>query len=154
MSGFLMILWQLPQFLLGLLLIRVLGAKEQEAWEHEGKRIRWWMFKRQGFPNRVLAAFSLAHIILVPDRGDSRRLRFTIPHEHGHSIQSRKYGLLYLLIVGLPSAVRHLWISARHNGRTAEEVTRWYYSGWPELQADRLGKVPARWGVADGFGLD
>lgn len=60
-------------------------------------------------------------------------------HEWGHSLQSRRYGLLYLPLVGVPSVLRvgyaiahkHLF-NRRWNG---------YYSGWPERQADLLGKV-------------
>ncbi|MCB9759938.1 MAG: hypothetical protein H6739_08910 [Alphaproteobacteria bacterium] len=60
-------------------------------------------------------------------------------HEMGHAAQSRRFGPLYLLVVGLPSVLRaswlvaHLWLTGR----------KWphYYRGWPENDADRLGGV-------------
>jgi hypothetical protein len=60
-------------------------------------------------------------------------------HEWGHSVQSRTFGPLYLLIVGVPSALRVFYAAMYRffKGR------RWggYYDGWPENAADRLGGV-------------
>ena len=60
-------------------------------------------------------------------------------HEYGHSIQSRIFGPLYLLIIGLPSVFRVLY--ARRYFKKYK--TRWpgYYAGFPENWADRLGNV-------------
>lgn len=62
-----------------------------------------------------------------------------VDHEWGHSVQSRRWGPLYLPVVGVPSVLRVGYAIAyrRVRGR------RWprYYDGWPERQADRLGGV-------------
>jgi hypothetical protein len=62
-----------------------------------------------------------------------------VNHEYGHSVQSRWLGPLYLPLVGVPSTMRVLYAIAYRTitGR------RWggYYNGWPERQADRLGRV-------------
>lgn len=60
-------------------------------------------------------------------------------HEFGHSIQSRILGPLYLVIVGLPSAMRHFY-SIWHIRKTG---TNWnaYYAGFPEKWADKLGGI-------------
>jgi hypothetical protein len=60
-------------------------------------------------------------------------------HEFGHSVQSRVLGPLYLVIVGLPSAMRHIY-SIWYIRKTG---TNWnaYYDGFPENQADKLGGV-------------
>jgi hypothetical protein len=60
-------------------------------------------------------------------------------HEWGHSMQSRMFGPLYLLIVGVPSAFRVFYAA----GFRIVTGRRWsgYYDGWPENAADRLGKV-------------
>lgn len=60
-------------------------------------------------------------------------------HELGHAVQSRRYGPLYLPLVGVPSVMRVVYaVAYKHtHGR------RWggYYDGWPEKQADELGGV-------------
>ena len=69
-------------------------------------------------------------------------------HEYGHTFQSRWFGPLYLLLVGVPSLGRGIYrvLYRELTGR------RWrgYFDGWPEAQADRLGgvdreKVKATW---------
>ena len=63
-------------------------------------------------------------------------------HEYGHSVQSRWFGPLYLLVVGLPSVSR-VFYSVYFHRRTGRSWNG-YYSGWPEDHADRLGGVPPR----------
>jgi hypothetical protein len=60
-------------------------------------------------------------------------------HEYGHALQSRRYGPLYLALVGVPSVLRAAYAVA-HRARTGR---RWasYYDAWPEAQADALGGV-------------
>ena len=52
-------------------------------------------------------------------------------HEQGHRIQSRYFGPFYLFIVGLPSVSRNIW------QRIFKKSTAWYYSGWPEYDANK-----------------
>ena len=72
--------------------------------------------------------------------GDYRFIRhnsgdLTYRHENGHSYQSRIFGPLYLIVVGLPSVIRNLiW-------RTPYGKTHDYYSGWPENDADRRAGI-------------
>lgn len=65
-------------------------------------------------------------------------------HEYGHSLQSAMLGPAYLLIVGLPSALRALYSRRcyRRHGRGWER----YFHGFPEYWADRLGKVDSATG--------
>lgn len=62
-----------------------------------------------------------------------------VDHEYGHSIQSRRFGPLYLPLVGVPSVMRVGYAVAYRTVRGR----RWahYYDGWPERQADELGGV-------------
>ncbi len=60
-------------------------------------------------------------------------------HEYGHSVQSRRFGPLYLLAVGLPSVSRVLYAAAYF--RLTGETWQHYYDAWPENDADRLGGV-------------
>ncbi len=60
-------------------------------------------------------------------------------HEFGHSLQSRRFGPLYLLVVGVPSVGRVIY-SAMYYRWTGTSWTH-YYDAWPEDDADRLGGV-------------
>jgi hypothetical protein len=139
----LLYLWQLPQHLLGLLLIRLLGAKRIGFQSLQGGKVIWfWQFERKGRLSRFISGGSFGNYILLPPRGD---MALTVPHEYGHSIQSLYWGPLYLLTVGIVSAVfNNLWDRIFHKKWTAEKRIKWYYSRWPEKQADKLGGVE-RW---------
>lgn len=66
----------------------------------------------------------------------------TFLHEHGHRIQSRILGPFYLLIVGIPSALRNLY--SRYlfrKGVPVSLIKRWYYSQFPENWADKLMNI-------------
>lgn len=65
----------------------------------------------------------------------------TIKHEKGHQKQSLRLGWLYLLVVGLPSITRNIWDRLFHNNWSYKKRINWYYSHFPELQADRFGGV-------------
>jgi|ERR1051326_6652195 hypothetical protein len=60
-------------------------------------------------------------------------------HEYGHTFQSRWFGPLYLLLVGVPSVARVFY--SRLYRRFTGEYWMGYFDGWPEKQADRLGGV-------------
>lgn len=117
-------IWQLPQHVLGLLLIIVSRAK----------KVNGYYTVRKLFNSAV----SLGdYIIFQADciATDS------VQHEKGHQVQSRMYGWLYLLIVGLPSIARNIWDRLVHKNWTTTQRAAWYYSGFPENQADKLGGV-------------
>lgn len=56
-------------------------------------------------------------------------------HEQGHYAQFKKFWLLYYIIVGIPSIFR--WVMCYFKFRDS----KWYYSGWPENDADKRGGV-------------
>lgn len=131
------ILWELPQTLLGLVyfaLYRALGTTV--AVERKDGRL---LVELQG-DGAVSLGFFVFH---------SKRDNAFVPvglenrdHEWGHALQSRRFGPLYLLIVGVPSVMRVVFaiVYRRIHGQ------RWdhYYDGWPENQADRWGGVDRR----------
>ena len=134
----LMWVWQLPQHLLALALIRLLKAEKKE-WRHNGNAIAYWEFIPQGRFGKFISGVSLGKYIILKPRSDYAQ---TVPHEHGHSIQSRAWGPLYLLAVGVPSAVfNNLWDRLFHKGWAMAQRHKWYYSRYPEKQADVLGGV-------------
>lgn len=106
-------LWQLPQNLLGLLVILVTRAKKK-GMAYQTMRYRFGV--------------SLGNYIIFGGYYSSRDLK----HEQGHQKQSLYLGPLYLLVIGLPSAIgnllhRILWFN-------------YYKQPW-EAWADKLGGV-------------
>lgn len=88
--------------------------------------------------NLKVAGVSLGEFILIDSRYSPALMNSRIVrHEYGHTIQSRMLGPLYLLAVGIPSALRGVLIS--RYGRA------WggpgYEDGYPESWANKLGKV-------------
>ena len=131
-------LWQLPQHVLALLVWAALAAA--------GRVLR--VEKTDEAPGNVFVTtrtprwgISLGRYVFLDAAYDTQTRR----HERGHSWQSLFLGPLYLLAVGLPSAVgNNLWDRMFHKNWTAERRIDWYYSRYPEAGADRLGGVE-RW---------
>ena len=116
-TAFLLYLWQLPQNLLGVILVACYGASGGE--DYRGARLHC--------SASIPGCISLGrHIILNYRRMNECAL---LDHEWGHTRQSLRLGWLYLPLIGLPSL---LWAS-RPRGN--------YYAFWTERWADRLGGV-------------
>ena len=118
-------LWQLPQNILGLLVIVITRAKKTE----DGIWLCGYLFD---------SAISLGDYIIFQKYHTTD---IAIKHEKGHQKQSRMYGWFYLLIVGLPSISRNIWDRIMHRNWTTSRRVTWYYDGFPESQADKLGGV-------------
>lgn len=125
--------WQLPQNLLGLLLIAFYRPERVHVMEN-GNRIC--------FANRMRGGISLGKYSLVntshyrKDINESLK-RDTVRHEAiGHARQSLYLGWLYLIVIGLPSIV---W--AMLYGRVIEPTKNGYYQFWTERRADKLAGV-------------
>ena len=123
-------IWQLPQHLLGLLMIALLKA-ERKIYPY-GKAVYTYS------EGSAISGAALGKYILLPKGGVNFN---NVMHEYGHSRQSLRWGPLYLLAVGLPSLCGNLWDRLFHKGWDWEKRHKWYYSRWPEKQADRLGGV-------------
>lgn len=121
MKRALLLLWQLPQLLLGLLVAIVVRARLDATGV-------WWTHARIG------VSFGPIVIIWHGVRG-TQQANQTVSHERGHSRQSEILGLLYLVVVGIPSLTFNLLTRA---GAVSPET---YYARWPENWADRLGNV-------------
>lgn len=112
-------IWQFPQHLLALLIIKITKATYKE--DYEGAKIY----------NAPITGISLGQYIIVNEFTSEN----TIKHEYGHTIQSYYLGPLYLIIVGLPSITMNIL------SRIRVLDSRKYYDRWPESWADKLGKV-------------
>lgn len=122
----LLFLWQLPQNILGLLLL-CFGAVKH-SWN--------------GFNFYTLPLFEsgvcLGQFIFLDMRYLIKPyyvLERTLKHEYGHKKQSLYLGCFYLFVVGIPSIVRNVYY------RLSKKETKLYYRGFPEDWADRLGGV-------------
>jgi hypothetical protein len=113
-------IWQMPQILLGKILIKYYKAsyivKYKEVFIYKSDKIN--------------GGISLGNIIITNSLRDRR-----IKHEYGHSIQSQYLGWVYLLVIGLPSII----MAQKYiNGKVSIKK---YYSFYTEKWADKLGGV-------------
>ena len=115
MKGFniLLYIWQLPQNLLGMLLLLYFkGVK------HSYNGITYY------HSNNLFGGISIGEYIIVNNHYQS-----TIKHEYGHVIQSRYLGFLYLLVIGLPSLIHAGFCKCKNHN---------YYDFYTEKWADAL----------------
>ena len=125
--------WQFPQNLVGFLMSR----RPESIEEYKGIKVYYTH-------NTLGCGVSLGDYIIM----DADHLKLppkdkeqTIKHEYGHHRQSLYLGWLYLLVVGLWSAIRnryHVWF---HKDWESAKATAWYYGSFPENWADKLGEV-------------
>lgn len=64
--------------------------------------------------------------------------RRLLVHEYGHTVQSLILGPLYLLVIGLPSA---LWAASPGLARRRRRDRRSYFSFYTERWANKLGEM-------------
>ena len=130
MKNIILWLWQLPQHLLGLLIVKITGAVK---------------FNNQLLPVEADTYLTEKHqmgislgryIIIGKEYSDT-----TEKHERGHSRQSLYLGPLYLIVVGIPSATRNIWQRLFHKKWDIQKRINWYYGSYPEKWADKLGGV-------------
>ena len=115
-------LWQLPQNLIGLLLVLIF--QPEESYDMDGCRLY--------YATRMRGGISLGRYVIVRSwmkdyTGNTER------HELGHAKQSRMLGWFYLFVIGIPSI---LWAAWWNEGRNRD-----YYSFYTERWADHLGGV-------------
>lgn len=130
--------WQLPQNLLGLLLLTYQKARKQDM---------SISFERNRCFIKGSLGISLGFFIFwFPRLRTKEPSGYTCnkEHEFGHSLQSMIFGPLYLLVIGIPSASRALY-ARYHLAKTGEWWSR-YYTGFPERWADSLGQVNSEMG--------
>lgn len=108
-------IWQLPQHLLALIMIKVLKAE---------KKGKYYIYSSSS----KISPFTLGQYIFIKKVTSEK----SIKHEEGHSVQSKYLGPLYLIVVGLPSLIGNI-------------VDRYfdidYYNLLWEKSADKLGGV-------------
>ena len=121
-------IWELPQNLLGYIVMKV--CKATHYTNYKDATVYTWTLS---------GAMSLGSYIFVPYRlapPSNPHVQKTIKHEYGHSIQSKYLGWLYLIVIGLPSLI---WAQCFQKYRDENGVS--YYDFYTEKWADKLGGV-------------
>lgn len=112
----LLYIWQLPQNLLGLLLIHLF---------HCTKNLDYWVTSSKKMTGISLGRYVIVRKNMVRD--------IVVKHESGHQRQSLMLGPLYLILIGLPSIIGNIVHRMVGGG--------WYYKQPWERWADYLGGV-------------
>ena len=95
----LLFLWQLPQNIVALVMMPFLGKLRLISY-------RRFCFAFEG--SKMMGGISLGSFAFLSPR--SARSPESVAHEQlGHTVDSKIYGPLYLLVIGLPS-VLHAWL--------------------------------------------
>lgn len=119
-------LWQLPQNLLGLLII--LCCKNKKMY---GYWVVYW---------KAYFGVCLGQYIIFSD--DTYYVTSTkLKHERGHQKQSLYLGWLYLIVIGLPSITGNIINRCFHKKWSLEKKLYWYYNQPWEKWADELSNI-------------
>lgn len=143
----LLFIWELPQNIIGAILLLV--VRIFKLYRKETIYSPWIVYEKDRlFIECKDFGISLGFFIFWRDSTQCAN------HEYGHSIQSNWWGWFYLITVGLISFARatYVWfryklaenLSYSEGYHLTRELTKWYYTGYPEKQADKLGGVN-RW---------
>lgn len=81
---------------------------------------------------------SLGMFIFINGKKDEEWIRSTRVHEYGHTIQNLILGPLYLLVIGLPSAI---WCNGKKYIKLRKEKGVSYFDFYPEKWANHLGAL-------------
>lgn len=120
-------IWQAPQHIIGLILLAVY----RPFWMAENGRYRFYE------ADAMRGGISLGEIIIVQNRAS----KTMCDHEYGHTIQSRRLGPLYLLVIGLPSITwAGIYLLICRLARPGTRLPDYHKAPW-EAWADRLGGV-------------
>ena len=124
----LLAVWQLPQILLGLIMLAIFRNKT--TYTNPYNHITVWNINcHYAFGN---ACFSTGPFIVTCNGYvDDEILR----HETGHSLQSVLLGWFYHILVSIPS-VCLFWYK-----KINKKDQKWYYAHYPESWANKLGGV-------------
>ena len=112
--------WELPQTTLGFLLAMILN------WTHRIDRVSHLFGSTLLKLNGIFGGMCLSPFIVADERVEGRANNHLFQHEFGHVLQSRIWGPLFLIRIGLPSL-----ISAMKNNYQK------HMAQWPEQDANK-----------------
>lgn len=152
-------LWQLPQTILGWIILLTHRHYHISLFNPRLNPILvdWKVNTDHVYIADVDFSISLGNVIILSEtwiydyytHGNLSAIIRLIRHEQGHRKQSLMLGPLYLLIVGLPSAIRNALTKLRSSRSyflqgIGHDAYHTYYQKYPEKWADRLGGVDDR----------
>jgi hypothetical protein len=124
MIKYILYLWQLPQNIIGLIIVLITKA---HSMTHVNLGIKYY------YSNKCSIQISLGYYIILSEVKNSVILR----HEYGHQLQSMYLGPFYIIILLL------LIISNSYKNLTHKDIN-WYYNLPLEKWADKLGNISRR----------
>lgn len=129
----LMYLWQLPQNLIGLLLVWFYKPTRKHILEN-GVIV----YYSSTFPGGIsLGKYCIVRMYHYRKDINESLKRDTVRHEAiGHTQQSRWFGPLYLLVIGIPS-ITWAWLY----GSVIKETPNGYFKFYTEKWADKIANV-------------
>lgn len=120
LKNIILYIWQLPQNLLGLILIFITEAD----------------YKNGYYENKLIGGISLGKYIIV----ETNPSEFTIKHEQGHQKQSLYLGWLYLFTIGILSLSGNIYDRIFHRNWLICKRISWYYNQpWEKWANDLSG---------------
>jgi hypothetical protein len=125
-------IWQLPQNLVGLILLGWYKLTKDDLRVYHKRNGRTY-YATCGMPSGI----SLGNYIIMKwEYWDE-----SMDHEYGHSIDSRRMGPIYLVLIGIPSICGNIYDRIFHKKWKYSKSARWYYNQPWERSADKNGKV-------------
>ena len=125
-------IWELPQNILGAIVKKVCKAEFYAT--YKDAKVYCW---------KIYGGMSLGKYIFVPNyykfsppENMHPSILRTIKHEYGHTMQSKRLGWLYLLVIGAPSLI---WAQCFEWYWT--KTGKSYYDFYTESWANKLGGV-------------
>ena len=134
LKSILLYIWQLPQNLLGLILLGfywLIGGKPKHYLTIDNVKYYWTL--------KMSSGISLGKYVIL--KYHYNRKANAVKHEFGHSLQSKRWGWLYLIVIGIPSLCGNIIDRVFHKNWDDKKATIWYYNQPVEKQADELGGV-------------
>ncbi|MEI6060151.1 MAG: hypothetical protein WCR72_05550 [Bacteroidota bacterium] len=128
-----LLIWELPQILLGLVVFVVMKNKRLVLNQEKEKRLFFLETQNTGV--------SLGWFVFWTKRGNrfSHLENDCRMHEYGHSRQSLWLGPTYLIVIGIPSLC--LVAYSRWYRKKYGQSYKRYFNHFPENWADKLGGV-------------
>ena len=127
MKNIFLYLWQLPQNILGLIIILITQAKKNSDCYETELRMSW--------------GISLGNYIIFSRKKYIHPSIKSILHEKGHQKQSLYLGWFYLIDIGIPSLFGNIIDKLFHGHWNMFDRMKWYYNQPWEKWADKLGNV-------------
>lgn len=135
MKNVLLYLWQLPQNLLGLVLVLIYNPEKLIKLEN-GNRVYFSKKMTGGISLGIYSIISDKYIRNYKTNDKILNLNVTKHEAIGHGTQSKWLGPLYLIVIGLPSII---W--AGLYGSVIPTSKNGYYKFYTEKWADKLAGI-------------